>query len=202
MHKQLTQLLQSISTIPESELAKVQEIFRPVQLAKGDFFARAGERPQTLGFVTSGLLRLYYIDPDGDEFSKSFCDENSFVAAYSALLTGVPSRIFIEALEDSTLLVANYDAYQALSEGHLCWQIVNRKIAETLFIKKELRESELLLDDAQTRYLRFQAEYPGLDGRLKKYQIASYLGITPVSLSRIRTQLKKDDGLDEKINIG
>lgn len=94
------------------------------------------------------------------------------------MLLTQPSRLFIEALEDSKLLVANYSAYRSLSEAHPCWQTVNCKIAEALFVKKEKRESSLLLDDAKTRYLSFLAEYPGLDARLKQHYIASYLGIT------------------------
>jgi CRP-like cAMP-binding protein len=72
----------------------------------------------------------------------------------------------------------------------LSLQQLNCKIAESLFIKKERREATLLLDDAKTRYLNFLEEYPGLETRLKQYHIASYLGITPVSLSRVRAQLK------------
>lgn len=179
-----------MTPIPTGELKKAEAIFHPLRLDKGHFFVRAGATPQTLGFVISGLLRLYYIDKEGNDFTKSFCMENSFVAAYSALLLAEPSRLFTETVEDTVLLAANYDAYNTLSNGHHCWQIINRKLAETLFIKKEKRESELLLDDATSRYLKFLADYPGLEARLKQYHIASYLGITPVTLSRIRAQLK------------
>jgi CRP-like cAMP-binding protein len=137
-----------------------------------------------------GGATAYYVDRDGNEYTKSFCAENSFVAAYSALLLEQPSRLFIQALEDTKLLIADYSAYRVLSENHACWQALNCKIAEFLFIKKEKRESALLLDDAKTRYLSFQEEYPGLETRIRQHHIASYLGITPVTLSRIRTQLK------------
>jgi len=159
-------------------------------LKRGDFFVRAGDAPRTIGFIVSGILRLYYVDDEGNEYTKSFCAENDFVAAYSALLLAQPSRLFIEALEDSRLLIADYSVYRLLCEEHPCWQVVNCKIAEGLFIKKEKRESTLLLDDAKTRYLNFLKEYPGLETRLKQHHIASYLGITPVTLSRIRAQLK------------
>ena len=196
MYKQFFKALQSFTPVPDEELQKAKDIFHPVRLEKECFFVRAGEIPQTLGFVVSGLLRFYYIDAAGNEFIKSFSIENGFVAAYSGLLLGEPSRLFIDAIEDSLLLVAHYEAYQTLSAGHPCWQIINRKVAEGLYIKKEKRESQLLLDDATTRYLRFLKEYPGLEGRLKQYHIASYLGITPVSLSRIRA------AQSQKINIG
>lgn len=187
---QFIAVLRSLTHLPEDEATKVIELFETQVLKRREFFIRAGDVPQTIGFILSGVLRLYYIDDDGNEFTKSFCAENDFVGAYSALLLTQPSRLFIEALENSKLLVAKYSAYRSLSETHPCWQTVNCKIAEALFIKKEKRESSLLLDDAKTRYLSFLAEYPGLEDRLKQHYIASYLGITPVTLSRIRAQLK------------
>lgn len=187
---QLIVILQSLTDLPEDEAIKATNLFQISNLKRGEFFPCAGDVPRTIGFVISGILRLYYVDCEGTEYTKSFCAENSFVAAYSALLLEQPSRLFIHALEDAKLLIADYSAYCSLSKNHACWQALNCKIAEILFIKKEKRESALLLDDAKTRYLSFQAEYPGLETRLKQHHIASYLGITPVTLSRIRTQLK------------
>ncbi|MBD1921765.1 Crp/Fnr family transcriptional regulator [Microcoleus sp. FACHB-831] len=187
---QLIAILRSLINLPEDEAIKVTNLFKIYTLEQGDFFVCAGDVPKTIGFVISGILRLYYVDRDGNEYTKSFCAENSFVAAYSALLLQQPSRLFIQALEDTKLLIADYSAYRVLSENHVCWQALNCKIAEILFIKKEKRESALLLDNAKIRYLSFQEEYPGLETRIRQHHIASYLGITPVSLSRIRGQLK------------
>lgn len=188
---ELSATLRALAALPDAEIARAQAIFAPRRLRPGAFFVQAGEQPATLGFVVAGLLRLYYLREDGSEYTKSFCAEREFVAAYRALLCAEPSRLFIQALEPSALLVAPYQAYQTLSAGHPGWETVNRKLAERLFLKKEQRESALLLDDAQTRYIDFLAEYPGLHHRLKQHQIASYLGITPVSLSRIRARLRR-----------
>lgn len=191
-HDQLQRTLMALAAIPDEEWRKAEALFRPRSIPAGVHFAEAGKRAQTLAFVITGLLRLYYLDHSGNDYTKSFCAENSFVGAYSSLLLGEPSRLFIVTLEDSILLEADYDAYQQLAQSHICWQMVNRQLAESLFIKKEKRESELLLDDATTRYLTFQAEFPGLESRLKQYHVASYLGITPVTLSRIRAQLQQN----------
>ncbi|MBI4784039.1 MAG: Crp/Fnr family transcriptional regulator [Oscillatoriophycideae cyanobacterium NC_groundwater_1537_Pr4_S-0.65um_50_18] len=187
---QLIVILRSLITLPDDEAMKAASLFQACSLKRGEFFVQAGDVPKNIGIVMSGILRLYYVDHEGNEYTKSFCAENSFVAAYSSLLLEQPSRLFIQALEDTKLLTADYAAYRSLSESHPCWQILNCKIAEGLFIKKEKRESALLLDDAKTRYLNFQAEYPHLEPRLKQHHIASYLGITPVTLSRIRAQLR------------
>jgi CRP-like cAMP-binding protein len=192
---QVTLILRSLIDLPDDEAIKAIKLFQTSFLKRGEFFVRAGEMPKTIGIIMSGILRLYYVDSDGNEYSKSFCTENSFVAAYSALLLQQPSRLFIQALEDTKLMIADYAVFRELSTMHPCWQSLNSKIAEFLFIKKEKRESSLLLDDATTRYLNFQAEYPGLETRIKQHHIASYLGITPVTLSRIRAQLRYSTGV-------
>ena len=188
-YHQLISVLRSITVLPDDQMKKLSEIFRPSSLSAGQFFIQAGERPTQIGFVVAGLIRLYYVNSAGVEFTKAFCPEHHFVAAYSALLLNQPARFFIEALEDTSLLVADYQAYQQLCAEHACWQTINHRLVEGLFIKKEKREAELLLDDATTRYQTFLAEYPDLENRVKQYHIASYLGISPVSLSRIRKSL-------------
>jgi CRP-like cAMP-binding protein len=188
-YEQLAHFFRSLADIPETEIVKAMKIFQPTSVRKGEFLLRAGEVPHTLSFVVSGVIRLFFITPDGDEITRAFRVEKSFVSSYSALLLGEPSRLFLQALEPSFLLVTLYSAYQELTAGHLCWQIMDRKFAQQLFIRQEQRECELLLDDAKTRYLKFHAEYPGLEERVKQHHIASYLGITPVTLSRIRAQI-------------
>jgi CRP-like cAMP-binding protein len=189
-YTQLSSFLQAIIEIPENELQKLTYIFNPLSLSAGRFFIRTGEVPTQIGFVASGILRLYYVNDRGVEFTKSFCQEKDFVAAYSALILNKPAQFFIEALEDSLLLVADYQNYQRLCTEHPCWEIIKHRFVEDLFIKKEKREGELLLDDATTRYKKFLMEYPTLENQVKQYHIASYLGISPVSLSRIRKTLK------------
>jgi len=187
---QLSNVLQSLGEIPADELAKLTDIFQPLTLNTGDFLIRAGEIPCQIGFVVSGILRLYYVNSTGSEFIKSFCAENHFVTAYSSLILKQPAQFFIEALEASLLLVVDYNQYTKLCAENSSWQTINHKLVEALFIKKEKREAELLLDDAATRYQKFLTEYPDLENRVKQYHIASYLGISPVSLSRIRKTLQ------------
>ncbi len=190
-YKKYLASMRSITDVPDAEAEKMAGIFRHEQLRKGRFFVRAGEHPRKIGFIVSGILRLYYLNDKGDEFTKAFCVENEMVAAYSALLLEEPSRLFIEALEDTSLLVASYESYKRISSGHICWNIINQTMAEALIVKKEKRESALLMDDAAKRYQKFLEDYPGLEAKVRQYYIASYLGITPVSLSRIRSKLKK-----------
>jgi hypothetical protein len=89
-------------------------------------------------------------------------------------------------LQETHLLVCNLASIVELFNQHHCWEKLGRILAEQLYIKKETREAEFLLDDAETRYFNFQKQYPGLEERIAQYHVASYLGITPVMLSRIR----------------
>lgn len=188
--KMLYEGLLKYSEIPLEEYEKLKSISEICHLQKGQFFLQAGQKPDKFGFVVSGILRLFYTDHEANEFNKSFCLEGDFAASYSALLQNKESRLSINALEMTTLIIANYNDYLNLINQHLCWQVLSRKLAEDLFIKKEQKESQFLLDNAEERYLNFLQEYPNLENRIKQYHIASYLGITPVALSRIKARFK------------
>jgi CRP-like cAMP-binding protein len=190
-YQKLTDFWRAQASLSEDQIASIASLFHPINLDKKQHFVHAGDIPQHLGFVVSGILCLYYVNQQGDEFTKSFCIENEFVGAFSALLLREPSSLFIQALEPTCLLLVNFAEYQERTSQDLVWQTLNRMLFEGLFIKKEKRERQLLLDDAVTRYRCFLEEYPGLESRVKQYHIASYLGITPVSLSRLRRQYKK-----------
>jgi CRP-like cAMP-binding protein len=179
------------NNIPREELRRLLQRKRIITLEKGEYFLMAGDVPEYIGFVRSGLLRLFYIDMDGNEANKHFCVENTLAISYSGFLLREESKFFIQALEDTRLLAIDHQTYLDLLDGHVCWQIVARKLAELLFILKEKREGELLMHNAQERYEQFLRDYPDLERRLSQYHIASYLGITPESLSRIRSSMKQ-----------
>ncbi len=182
----IKQVLKYLVAPPDDELENLLKLFKTRTLEAGEYFVRSGDRSIELGFVNSGLLRFFYQTVDGKEFNKSFITENQFAAAYSAFLTRLPTRFSIQAIEKSHLLICDLAPVVNLFDQHRCWEKLGRLLDEQLYIKKETREAEFLLDDAETRYLNFQTNYPGLEDRLTQYHVASYLGITPVMLSRIR----------------
>jgi len=190
--KRLGDLMDFPAGIPIEERERLLKQLHPITVKKDDYFLRAGDIPQHIGFNVSGLLRLFYIDSDGTEFIKHFCMENTLVISYSAFLLRAESKIYIQAIEDTELLAISYNTYCELLDSHVCWQTVSRKLADLLYIIKEKREYELLMNSAQERYLQFLEDYPNLENRLNNYHIASYLGITPESLSRIRKNLRRN----------
>ncbi|WP_239615589.1 Crp/Fnr family transcriptional regulator [Cohnella mopanensis] len=181
--------IQRLSPIPIEEWNVFRQFAFPKTVAKNAHLVREGEQVDSIAICMSGLFRLYYTTPDGGEFNKSFCAKHEFLASYSSLLLGTSSFFSIQALVDSELIVVRYSDFQSLFTRHVCWERLGRILTEQLFVKKETRERELLLLSAEERYRLFNAKYGHLAEQIPQYHIASYLGITPVALSRIRRKL-------------
>ena len=173
--------------IPPAEIEVFIGLSKIRELRKGHYYIREGETPQRLAFVIEGLFRYVYLSERGDEFTKSFIPAGSFLSSYSAMVQNRGSAYFVEALEDSKILEIRYQDWLRLLEANKpVWQQLLLQILEKGFIKKEARERAFLLDDAETRYQTFLDNYPGLESRIPQRMVASYIGIQPESLSRIR----------------
>lgn len=175
--------------IDEPHLALLQEIGQQTILQKGDFFIREGQIPKKFALVQSGLFRYYYQNERGIEFTKSFITSGNVLASYTSMLNQSPSLYFIQALATSTLFEINYKSWGTLKEKDAYWDKFLIRPLEKGYAAKEKRERELLLLDAEMRYRNFIQEFPGLDQQISQQQIASYLGIQPESLSRIRKKM-------------
>jgi len=166
-------------------------LLRPQDLPAGGFFVRAGEIPTQVGYILRGWLRYFYTNDDGKTLVRYFCNGESFVSSQSALVRGEPSAFSVQALEATQLVVFRYSDWLALLETDPAWAIIHKTIVEQALMRAEERERSLILDDAATRYRRFLAEFPDAEQHIKQYDIASYLGISPVTLSRIRSAKAK-----------
>lgn len=162
-------------------------------LGKGEFSALADTPVADVGFVASGLLRMYYVRDDGREFNKAFLTAGDLCGVFDALVLGHPSRLCIDALQPSVLFTINWQALAELYQRDLHWATVGRRFAELLCVKKMRREESFLLDSAEERYRCFQADYGAVEESIPDYHIASYIGITPVALSRIKRRLRRRD---------
>lgn len=176
-------------TIPEEEKRKVMSIFKPIKLYKKELFLNEGDIPNRIAFNISGALRCYYIDINGNDITKFFSFEGSF-CSYSGLILRNESKYNIEALEDCVLMTADYNSFEKMIENNIFWLKVIKKFQDNILIYKENRESSFLLETATERYINFKNEFPKVEERINQRYIASYLGISPVSLSRIRNKLK------------
>jgi CRP-like cAMP-binding protein len=173
--------------VPDDELAKAHRIFRPETVPARTLLQRAGDPATRLWFIVRGLVRMYYVSADGVERTRGFRAEGELVCSYASALRGEPSPQFIEALGPCQLLGAPRTAFAELCAGHSSWAAVLSAMTERLCLDEERRHRELLTDDATRRYHAFLAAEPSLASRLTQRQIAAYVGISPESLSRIRT---------------
>jgi len=169
---------------------EVLKIVRVRTIAKHDYWLRQGSIPKSVAFVKKGLFSYYYITSEGNIVIKRFFAENSFVASTSALIKKEPGLFNICALEDTEVIEYDAFAFWKLIEWFPDLAIYHIKYIEQHWIvDKEEMEINLKYQQAKERYLTFLEEYPGLTTRLKQHHIASYLGVTPTQLSRIRKEL-------------
>lgn len=161
-------------------------LFSEAILKKGDYYAEYGEIARNIAFLNQGVVRAFSRNADGAEYNKTFFTEGVFFGAYSSLVSGRPNLIYHQALTDCEILEAPFSALSALYDRYPIWERFARILAESFFVAKEKREIELVMLDAAGRYDVFKEKHPGLENRIPLYQIASYLGITPTQLSRIR----------------
>lgn len=170
---------------------EIRDAFRVEHYNKGDLFVREGEVPDKIGFIVKGLMKYYYIDADGNEWVKHFSPENDFAASYAGFLYQFPSPYYIEAMEETAVLSIGFQTYSNNIGASLAWCAIARKYTEKIYAEKERREASFLKEDGAARYTTFLAEYSHLRGRISLKDTASFLGLTQVSLSRIRTGKNK-----------
>ena len=188
-YDQLRSVLQGWLELPQTQWLQLRSLFQLKTIRKHEHIIYPGTKNYPILFVYSGLLRTYYLSEDGIEKNKSFAVEDTIGGPISAFVLGLPVVYGVQALEPSTLLLAQYDDFAALFDQHPVFDRLGRKIAEQTMIRKELRERSFLLNDAKKRYLDFLKRNPDLVQRLAQYHIASYLGVSEVSLSRLKRAL-------------
>jgi CRP-like cAMP-binding protein len=151
-----------------------------------------GEKTTHHYFIAEGLVRFYYITPEGKELNKGFYKNNHIVGSLSAVILDEPCRFSIETLEPSILVEIDLSLMRALAPEMPSWQRLHLYSCQMMLIRNERREAELLTLTAQQRFQQFVRNFPDLLERIPQYHIASYLGITPVALSKYKQQWLQD----------
>lgn len=189
----LTEAASQWTTAPDDAWADFEEAFDRREFGQGDHIILAGDAFPDAIFVTAGLLRLYYTDREGNEWNKAFAAAGGFTGSLASGLLGIPAPFSMQALEPTVVLAARWDALEALYERHPALERLGRRVAEQVVVKKEIKERAFLEHSATERYEAFVRNEPGLIGRLPLYHVASYIGVTEVSLSRIRGRIARRD---------
>lgn len=177
--------IESLVTVEPDAWHNLQRMVKEITLKKKDHFLKEGEVCRSIGFILKGYVRLYYLH-DGEDITKDFNFENYFCGSHASFSMQQPSRFNIVAMEDVKLLeISRADLY-TLYDKYKSFERLGRLQMERMFDRKEQRESAFLKDDAQQRYHDLLKVYPQITQRVPLKYIASYLGITAETLSRLR----------------
>ena len=187
----LRDYLEARASFTDEEFAFLRERFIPTTLPAGEFLQRAGDVPKHGAFVATGCLRSYVIDANGKEHIIQFAPETWWLADATSLMTGAPSQYFFDAVEDSELLLIDPPSQQQLVEQVPSYAAAFRTGLQKHNAAKDQRIVITLTTTAEERYLEFIDHYPSLAQRVPQWMMASYLGVSPETISRVRKNLSR-----------
>lgn len=186
---QYLKFINGLSPISENVFTEMVSILRKVEIEKFDYFVKEGEISHEIGFLEKGIVRAFYINEEGKEYTKTFFTPPNFIGSYASIITGMPNRLPQQALTKCIVWKFSLIDLERLTEKYPEIEKLRRRMAEYLFLRNEKRELEIALLDAQDRYLILLNEFPDIETFVPQYHIATYLGISPTQLSRIRKKL-------------
>jgi len=166
-------------------LSKATEL----ELRKGEYFSEAGKIPRHFGIIIEGVTRVFDYNHKGKEITKYFIDESNFIVGINSYNQDIPSLVYIQAITDCKFMVFSKEAMKELSMTILIWDDIITKIINKVLTEKVNKTVPMLTEDATQRYLNFLKNFPLLSNRIPLSYLASYLGITQSSLSRIRKNI-------------
>ncbi|RYU90852.1 Crp/Fnr family transcriptional regulator [Mucilaginibacter terrigena] len=183
--------LRNFAPLNDKDISDSQPFWKARKINKGDFFNMQSMVCNDLGLIVKGIFRIYYRDPETKEDKNIFFfSENQFVVSFRSFVSRNPCWYFIEAMEDSEIFFISYKDLNSLYETHPNWAIFGRLLAELFFVIAQTRTEEFIFFSHEQRYTRLLGEHPDIIERIPAYHIASYLGITNPSLSRIRKRVE------------
>lgn len=161
-----------------------------LNIKKDEYFSEAGKVPKQVGFILEGVVRFCYYNNKGQEITHHFIDELNFVSDQQKFEAQIVASDYIEAVTECKLLVFSKKDWDDISNTIVGWDAITALILKNCLLKTIERRSPLVSEDATTRYLSFIQKFPALANRIPLSYIASYLGITQQSLSRIRKNIR------------
>ena len=185
MSQNLIEKLRSYIEFNKDEERFIDNVFRVKHFAKGEHFLLAGDVCREAAFIESGVFR-FYINTGERDATYYFAAENEFICDYPSFLPQRPSAVNIQALEAAEIRAISFDDLQSFYREVTFGERFGRLIAEEIFVDSIQQLGSFYQDKPAVRYQNFVQRFPQLVQRLPQYYIASYVGIEPQSLSRIR----------------
>ncbi len=187
--KNLANVFKRLSPLSDQSLVQLKAQGRYVEFENGDNIFLPGDVTKELRFICSGTACHYYIKPDGSRRNKSFLQVGDVASSLSSMHQQSPALFGCDTLSKVVCFSINYENFKSLATENSEILSLSQSLLMRLAIKKESREADLLLLSLTELYQRFCKQYPEFSQTLPNYQIASYLGVSEVSLSRIRSKL-------------
>lgn len=185
--------LKNKALVKAEHLPKLMDLISVKEIKKDEFLLSKGQVCQHTFFIEKGLLRFYSLSEEGKEHIVQFAPENWFIADRESMYFGKPSMFFMDAIEDTTVVLLDQHFIETVSEISSEFRTYNEYILQNHIRHLQNRINLLIGASAKERYLDFIKLYSGLTLRVPQWMIASYLGITPESLSRVRKELAKNN---------
>jgi CRP-like cAMP-binding protein len=189
-NQEVIRTIRQMTGLTEVETGVLLQSFESKSIRKKTILLKAGKTAKDIYFILGGCLRLFY-EKDGEDISAYFFTEGMFAGAYDSFITQKPSRHSIESLEECQVLSISYPAFQELFLTFPGMNEFVRKVLEERFVALHELFTAQILDSPEERYINLQKNRPDLINRIPQHQIATFLGVTPVSLSRIRNRVSK-----------
>lgn len=186
MHDLIFQNIAKHIDLTDEEKKFFLTLVKPRKIRKKQYLLQAGEVSRFENFVTKGLLRAYTVDNKGQEHIAMFAMEGWWISDLYSFLTNTPATQYIDALEDSEILSIEKSDLEKLYLVVPKFDRLFRKLLQNAFVASQQRILAGISQTAEEQYLAFVKKYPTLEQRIPQHQIASFLGITPETISRIR----------------
>ncbi|MBX3255129.1 MAG: Crp/Fnr family transcriptional regulator [Chitinophagaceae bacterium] len=191
MFDNLIKNMQRFLQMSEEELNYFLPTLEYRVLKKNEFFIRAGESADYVGYIDSGLMRYYYVTREKEHTTKIFFP-NEWAGDYTSFLQRKPAMLNITALEDTVVYLFYYEAMQKAYDRFKTFERLGRLIAESLFIELENKSASFIIKTPEERYIDMISRRPEIIAKIPLKYISSMLGIQPESLSRIRRRMQKN----------
>jgi CRP-like cAMP-binding protein len=190
MIEQLIGTIQSFIALNPKEIECINILFKNKSIKKNDFFLAEGQVCKHVGFIIKGLMR-YYINHNGEDKTYAFAQEGNFVCNNESFIPQTASTKIIQALEDCEIVQISFADLQIFYRSINGGERFGRLIIEQVFIQTLQDLSSFYTDTPEDRYDKFIKQHPDLQQRISQYHIASYVGVKPQSLSRIRKRISR-----------
>lgn len=191
MYENLKQFVTQFANLSQEEWDAVKPLIEARNLKKNEYFVREGEIARYISFTQKGYLRVLY-NHDGDEITRDISPLHTFVTALPSYVSQTPSFEIIQAITDCELFVIYREHLEDLYDRYNNWQRVGRRVMEEMFVQTQSRIYAFITQPAEARYKAMMKQFPDIFQHVPLQYIASYLGITSQSLSRLRRSVQFD----------